>query len=144
MPLCIKPGKALGFRSGHSEITIFPAAQPVLPTLGRQTVQKDPQYYTIAQRPMARARDALSTLVGNGTITGNPPDWRSDFMGSFVSLSAYTWLSSLLLTVVNAALVGVVGWLLIKFLLGFIAKFLKKTKIDPLLHTVSSRLESQV
>lgn len=57
-------------------------------------------------------------------------------MGSFVSLGAYTWLSSLLLTVVNAALVGVVGWLLIKFLLGFIAKFLKKTKIDPLLHTV--------
>lgn len=57
-------------------------------------------------------------------------------MGSFVSLGAYTWLSSLLLTVVNAALVGVVGWLLIKFLLGFITKFLKKTKIDPLLHTV--------
>ena len=57
-------------------------------------------------------------------------------MVSFVSLGAYTWLSSLLLTVVNAALVGVVGWLLIKFLLGFIAKFLKKTKIDPLLHTV--------
>ena len=48
MPLCIKPGKALGFRSGRSEITIFPAAQPVLPLLGKQTVQKDPQYYTIA------------------------------------------------------------------------------------------------
>lgn len=43
-------------------------------------------------------------------------------MGSFVSLGAYTWLSSLLLTVVNAALVGVVGWLLIKFLLGFICQ----------------------
>lgn len=50
-------------------------------------------------------------------------------MGSFVSLGAYTWLSSLLLTVVNAALVGVVGWLLIKFLLGFIAKFIKKPKL---------------
>ena len=57
-------------------------------------------------------------------------------MGSFVSLGAYTWLSGLLLTALNAAVVGVVGWVLIKFLLGIVAKFLKKTKIDPLLHTM--------
>ena len=46
-------------------------------------------------------------------------------MGSFVSLGAYTWLSGLLLTALNAAVVGVVGWVLIKFLLGIVAKFLK-------------------
>ena len=34
-------------------------------------------------------------------------------MGSFVSLGAYTWLSGLLLTALNAAVVGVVGWVLI-------------------------------
>lgn len=57
-------------------------------------------------------------------------------MGSLVSMGAYTWLTSILLTVFNAALVGALGWALIKFLLGAIAKFLKKTKIDPLLHSL--------
>ena len=57
-------------------------------------------------------------------------------MGSIVSMGAYTWISALLLTVVNAALVGAVGWFLIRFLLNTTARFLKKTKIDPLLHSV--------
>ena len=57
-------------------------------------------------------------------------------MDSVFQLGAYTWFSTVALSVLNAAVVGIVGWLLIKFLLGIIAKFLTRTKIDPLLHTV--------
>ena len=57
-------------------------------------------------------------------------------MNSFIQLGAYTWFSTVALSVLNAVVVGVVGWLLIKFLLGIIAKFLTRTRIDPLLHTV--------
>ena len=49
---------------------------------------------------------------------------------------AYAWLGTLLVRLLNAALVAGLGWLFIKFLLGVLAKFLKRTKIEPLLHAV--------
>ncbi len=60
----------------------------------------------------------------------------SDFTAVAAATATYTWLSSLLLKAVNAAIVAGLGWLLIRFLLNMLAKFLKRTKIDPILHRV--------
>lgn len=57
-------------------------------------------------------------------------------MGSFVSLGAYTWLSSPAAHSGKCRAGRRCGLVTDQVPAGFIAKFSKKTKIDPLLHTV--------
>ena len=58
-------------------------------------------------------------------------------IGFLAAAGLGSWLGGLLLTVLNAALVGVIGWLLIRLLLNLLGKLLHRTtRIDPLLQPV--------
>ena len=58
-------------------------------------------------------------------------------IGFLAAAGLGSWLGGLLLTVLNAALVGVIGWLLIRLLLNLLGRLLHRTtRIDPLLHNI--------